>query len=159
MMSFPAAVKKCFKDYVNFRGRSPRAEYWWFLLFTSATFSLLASGESWATSASAWDAANIFYAFSLIFWLGTFLPSLAVSVRRLHDTNRRGWWLLLSIPLILHDVLSFMIGSEAVVEVGQAHILAVACVMPLIVFFTLRGGAGENRFGADPLSGGGKEAG
>ena len=55
-----------------------------------------------------------------------FLPALAVSVRRLHDTDRSGWWILLMFVPVVGTIV-------------------------LIVFFCLRGGAGRNRFGPDPL--------
>ena len=62
-----------------------------------------------------------------IFMLATFLPNLAVSVRRLHDTNRSGWWLLIGlIPLI--------------------------GIIVLIVFFASKGTDGNNDHGADPLA-------
>jgi uncharacterized membrane protein YhaH (DUF805 family) len=63
-----------------------------------------------------------------IFWLATFIPGIAVSVRRLHDTNRSGWWLLL-------DLIPFIGG------------------IILFVWFVQDGTPGDNRFGANPKAG------
>ena len=79
------------KNYVQFNGRARRKEYWLFTLF-NAIVSLIIyiigrfAHASWLTD---------------IYALAVFLPSLAVSVRRLHDIGRRGWWILLElIPLV-----------------------------------------------------------
>ena len=87
MVSFPDAVKRGFQGYVEFRGRSTRAEFWWwqlFLLITGIMGALIdvAIGNDYFTS---------------IFLFGILIPSWAVSVRRLHDTNKSGWWSLLAV--------------------------------------------------------------
>ena len=75
------------KKYAVFSGRARRAECWYFYLFDfliSIVLALISEGILFG-----------------IYSLGTFIPGLAVSVRRLHDTNRSGWWLLIGlIPLI-----------------------------------------------------------
>lgn len=85
-MNFGDAIKVCFAKYVDFNGRAKRPEYWWFFLFcflVSLALNIVSAG------------------LSLLFSLGTLLPSLAAGARRLHDTNRSGWWQLLWIvPLI-----------------------------------------------------------
>ncbi len=78
-MGFGEAIKVCFSKFADFDGRASRAEFWWFTLFTFLM--------SFAT-----------YGFGCIV---TFLPSLAVGSRRLHDTGRSGWFQLLSlIPFV-----------------------------------------------------------
>ena len=120
-MNFQQAVQSGFSNYAKFRGRAARSEFWWFQLFivlggiVAAVLDLLANsnvlgGEPLAT----------------LFYLATIIPGLAVSVRRLHDTDSSGWWLLLGlIPLI--------------------------GMIVLIVWWCLEGSKGYNRFGADPL--------
>lgn len=85
-MTFGDSIRTCFSKYATFDGRASRPEYWWWFLFT-----VLASA-----------AANIFSdKLSALFSLVVLLPSMAVGVRRLHDTNRSGWFLLLwCIPVI-----------------------------------------------------------
>ena len=72
-----------------------------------------------------WDPTSDLGLFTLIFALGSTIPAIAVSVRRLHDTDRSGWWFLIQlIPLIGGIVL--------------------------LVFFCLDSSPGQNRFGANP---------
>ncbi len=76
------AVKTCLAKYPNFNGRALRTEYWWFflaVLLGSAVASLIAL--------------RVYALFSL----ATLLPMIAVGARRLHDTNRSGWWQLLAL--------------------------------------------------------------
>jgi uncharacterized membrane protein YhaH (DUF805 family) len=90
-MGFPDAVRSALTQYVGFSGRARRSEYWWFALF-NVILSFVASLLDAAIGASI---------FGLIVGLGLLLPSRAVGVRRLHDINRSGWWLLLGlIPLV-----------------------------------------------------------
>src|ERR1700676_1469145 len=85
-MTFGEAIKVCFNKYVVFDGCASRPEFWWWVLFTfiAAVFLRFFS-----------------YGLSVAFSLATFLPSIAVTARRLHDTDRRGRLQLLGlIPLI-----------------------------------------------------------
>lgn len=85
-MTFGESINICFKKYATFEGRASRSEYWWFFLFT-----LLVSMATGIISE----------ALSGLFSLAVLLPSLAVGARRLHDTDRSGWFLLLwIIPVI-----------------------------------------------------------
>jgi uncharacterized membrane protein YhaH (DUF805 family) len=90
-MSFGEAVSDGFTKYATFSGRSSRSAYWWWILF----YVLVAIG------ASILDAVVGTGVIMILVWLGFFLPNLAVLVRRLHDTDRSGWWVLIGlIPLI-----------------------------------------------------------
>jgi uncharacterized membrane protein YhaH (DUF805 family) len=120
-MNFTQAISSGFQNYVGFSARAARSEYWFWTLFTvlvsiAATLIDLALFRSFD-----------FSPLSTIVSLGLLLPSLAVGVRRLHDLDRTGWWLLLIITVI---------GS-----------------ILLLVWFCMRGTAGPNRFGPDPLAG------
>jgi uncharacterized membrane protein YhaH (DUF805 family) len=90
-MSFGEAIRDGFSKYATFSGRSSRSAYWWWILF----YVLVVIG------ASILDAAANTGVIAVLVWLGFFLPNLAVLVRRLHDTDRSGWWVLIGlIPLI-----------------------------------------------------------
>ena len=91
-MGFTDAIKICFAKYVDFKGRARRSEYWYFGLF-----SMLAG-----LVAGLADLALFKYGIvEPLLSLALILPSLAVTVRRLHDTDRSGWWMLIAfIPLI-----------------------------------------------------------
>ncbi|MEZ0330851.1 MAG: DUF805 domain-containing protein [Methylophilaceae bacterium] len=85
-MTFGESIKTCFGKYADFTGRASRSEYWWFFLFAFlVNLALSAVSET----------------VGLLFSLALILPSFAVGARRLHDTNRSGWWqLIYIIPLI-----------------------------------------------------------
>ena len=86
-MSFGQSISVCMSKYVDFKGRASRSEYWWFYLFTLLL--------SWG--AMLVDGSGIV---SSIVNLAFLLPSLAAAARRLHDTNRSGWWMLISLTII-----------------------------------------------------------
>lgn len=116
-MTFKEAVSTCFNKYATFSGRAPRSEYWWFALFNVLVSLALnvvvqaGGGTSMALNLIAGVAS-----------LALFLPGLAVAVRRLHDIDKSGWWLLIGlIPLI-----------------GFIFVL---------IWFCTKGSVGENRFG------------
>jgi uncharacterized membrane protein YhaH (DUF805 family) len=117
-MNFGQAITSGFSNYVNFSDRAIRSQYWFWALFT--TIGVLVTG-----GIDGVDGMTLAYP---IFGLVTILPSLAVAVRRLHDLDRSGWWLLL--------VLIPLIGS-----------------IVLLIWFCTRGTDGSNRFGPDPLAG------
>ena len=88
MISFTGAVKLGFQRYFDFSGRSTRAEYWWWVLFGFLAAVVLTIVDNIMGTngvlAGLWG-------------LATLIPGLAVTVRRLHDINKSGWWLLLGL--------------------------------------------------------------
>jgi len=87
-----------FKKYVDFTGRAQRAEYWFFFLFNLIVAVVLAIIDAAMSHSAQGPGVGIL---GLIYALAAFLPGLAVTVRRLHDTDRSGWWILIGlIPLI-----------------------------------------------------------
>lgn len=88
---------KALKNYAVFGGRARRTEYWMFVLFNMIVAVVLAAAVGLLGGPGF---------LNTIYSLGVLIPSLAVSVRRLHDTGRTGWWLLIGlIPLIGFIVL------------------------------------------------------
>ena len=115
---FVAALKK----YAEFSGRAQRSEYWYFVLF----YFLIAVGLAFIDGLTGMfnQAAGIGLLSGLLAQ-GLLIPSISVSVRRLHDTNRSGWWLLIAfVPLV------------------GAIVLLVFCVQD--------SSPGDNKFGANP---------
>jgi len=90
-ISFSDAISLAFTNYVNFSGRATRAEFWWFFLFTTL-LSLVTQVI---------DTVSSIGILNLISSLVVFVPSLSVGVRRLHDINKSGWWLLLWFAIII----------------------------------------------------------
>ncbi|WP_319530121.1 DUF805 domain-containing protein [uncultured Cohaesibacter sp.] len=128
-MNIFESVRSVLSNYANFKGRACRAEFWWWQLF-----SLLV-----LISANQFDAMflKVLHLFSdapqaddgpfqMIWFIGTLIPSLSVCVRRLHDIDRRGWWMLI-----------------IVVPVFGALYLLYQCVK--------QGSRSYNRFGDNPL--------
>lgn len=129
----------CFRKYAVFSGRARRTEYWMFVLINTLIMIALllpmavfaASLDSENSAATSSDANPIivalffiFFSVYLLYLLAMFIPMLAVTVRRLHDTGRSGWWYLLNfVPL----------GNWV-----------------LFVFFCLDSEQGDNDYGANP---------
>jgi uncharacterized membrane protein YhaH (DUF805 family) len=109
------------KKYAVFDGRARRSEYWFFNLFSFLIVLVLIFLDVYMASANPETGIGLL---SGLYYLGVLIPSIAVLVRRLHDTNRSGWWFLLAFIPLLNLVL--------------------------LVFMFLDGTSGPNDYGADP---------
>ena len=110
------------KKYATFEGRARRKEYWFFVLFNVLAIIVL---EILDVVLGTFSQETGFGLLSGLYAIAVLLPSLAVTVRRLHDTDRSGWWILINfIPLIGAFVL--------------------------LIFTLLDGTPGSNRFGPSP---------
>ncbi len=113
-MNFTESLNTCLKKYFVFQGRASRSEYWWFQLIVSPSYFISTILEN--------EIAYFFLGITLF----TLIPAISAGVRRLHDTNRSGFFLLISfIPFIGGLVLLFFLIPE--------------------------GTKGKNKFGPDPL--------
>jgi uncharacterized membrane protein YhaH (DUF805 family) len=128
-MGFTDAIKSVLSNYANFSGRAARSEYWWWVLalfiihiiaaFIDEFIIIPALGVELAANSGGQP-------LSMIASLALLLPNIAVAVRRLHDGDRSGWWILIGfVPIIGFLVLLF--------------------------WYVQRGTVGDNRFGPDPL--------
>ncbi len=123
---------KALKQYVRFNGRARRAEYWNFMLFKWLIFfsiAVLIMGFADLIGIPETVAQKIFMIPGGLYFLWTLPPSLAVTVRRLHDTNRSGLWIFLK----LIDIFTVILGSFI-----------------LLVFLVQDSQPGRNRFGRNP---------
>ncbi|MEN2475613.1 DUF805 domain-containing protein [Burkholderia stabilis] len=123
-MNFSEAVRSVLNQYAKFEGRARRAEYWYFALLSG-----ILSVVGQVIGAVGRDAGLItLLLLGVIFLvsLALIIPGIAVSVRRLHDTGRSGWFLLLGFIPIVGGIL-------------------------LLVWMCSRGTEGPNRFGSDPI--------
>jgi uncharacterized membrane protein YhaH (DUF805 family) len=133
-MNFVESVKSVYGNFVNFSGRACRSEYWWFVLFNLIVSVVigfvevsLGLGSGMVSSGGGGVSASFAGGpLSIIWMLINLIPSIAVGVRRLHDTDRSGWWLLIALIPIVGGII-------------------------LIVWFATKGTTGPNRFGEDPL--------
>ena len=134
------------RRYAEFSGRSRRKEYWMFTLFMLLVSVALMAIEMAVGIAEMFGEGG--GPLSLIFSLATLIPGISVSVRRLHDIDRSGWWLLGPfIPLIF---VGFAVATQLTWLVGIAGGLALIGILILLVFAVKDGTKGPNRFGDDP---------
>lgn len=143
-MNFQQAVRSGFSNYVNFSGRAVRSEYWYWALFVfivdipALLIDLVIVNHRHGPLEIVWH-------------LATFLPSLALAVRRLHDTDRTGWWLpaLFVVALLLALIFAF---TDIL---PMAVIVVLIGMLVLVYWFCQPGTPGPNRFGPDPFDAGG----
>ena len=104
--------KKCLKNYVNFSGRARRKEYWYFMLIqiVLVIVAMILDVIMFGTPI------GLFY---VVVVLGLLLPSLAVTIRRLHDTNRSGWWFFISLVPLVGIVLIVSLVSDTKPETNK----------------------------------------
>lgn len=147
-MGFKEAVRTCLvqKYFFRFSGRAGRPEFWWFMLFialVNIVTGLVLSLFPPMVAASA----------SLVISLMLLPANMGVTVRRLHDRNLRGWWLLLPITALLFWLVSLTLPPE--LQQQNAISTAMSCGMSLIylVILMMPSQPGPNRFGPMPGSG------
>lgn len=144
------------RKYADFAGRARRREYWSFVLLYVLMFALASLLDRFSGLRGM---VGPYGPFTFLVLLGLVVPAVAVGVRRLHDTNRTGWWLLAAYgPLILSTLLSV----AGIVQPTLAMILLVAAgagSILLIVFLVLEGTKGPNAYGPDPKAAEGGAAG
>ena len=124
-MSFQDAVRTCLQKYVTFSGRARRSEYWYFVLF-SVIVSIVASFIDSILGTRSSSGTGVIQALAQ---LALLLPGLAVGARRLHDTGRTAWWLLIGLIPIVGAIV-------------------------LIIFF-VQDSHGDNQYGPSPKAFGG----
>lgn len=147
--------------YAEFGGRSRRMEFWMFAvlqfliglvfvaLFILLGGGLLALSSSDPTSALAAGGAVVgLVILYVLVSLALLVPALAVSVRRLHDSDRSGWWLWLFWGPYLLSLVTTSAESDALT--GILGLLLMAGSIVLLVFYFLDGTPGPNRYGEDP---------
>ncbi len=119
-MDFVGAIKSGFWNYASASGRAARSEFWYWCLF-----SFLAASAGTIVDLAIFRDTDIAL-FSPLISLALLLPDVAVGIRRMHDLDRSGWWLLI-----------YFTGIGAIV---------------LLVWDCMKGTTGPNRFGPDPLA-------
>jgi uncharacterized membrane protein YhaH (DUF805 family) len=161
------------KRYAEFSGRSRRKEYWMFVLGMVLFYTVLvilmvalmggailnAAGGLDADGAAAGAGAGagmmgamlgggIIGIVILLSWLLLLIPSIAVGVRRLHDIDRTGWWLMLGYGPYILSMILMMSGSVELAAI--LNLVSLVGFIVLLVFAVMPGTRGPNRFGPDP---------
>ena len=127
-MKFTEAIRAFFSRYTDFQGRTPRSGYWWVVLFLVAVSFVM-----WAVDMVLFEGIypqtlleQGFGPGSILFIAATFIPNLALGFRRLHDTGRSAWWILIGLVPIVGAIV-------------------------LLVFYLLPSTPGSNQYGPNPL--------
>jgi uncharacterized membrane protein YhaH (DUF805 family) len=112
---------EAWKNYANFQGRARRKAFWMFVLFNIIALVVLGliQGALGLSGESGYGILTGLYSLAVL------LPALSLAVRRLHDTGRSGWWLLIGLLPLVGEII-------------------------LIVFYALDGQPGENQYGPNP---------
>jgi len=113
------------KRYAEFSGRSRRKEYWMFVLFYVMVFVVLSILEG---ITGLRGTVGPYGPLTALFGLALIVPSIAVGIRRLHDTDRSGWWILIALVPLVGTLI-------------------------LLYFYVLEGTKGPNQYGEDPKGG------
>lgn len=100
-MTFGEAVRTCLTKYVTFSGRAIRPEFWYFILFSMGVWLILQIFTRFVEHISAPVAIGV----PIVVGLLLFPPHLAVSIRRLHDIGRSGWWVLIALLPVIGWIL------------------------------------------------------
>lgn len=112
-LNFAEAISICFKKYFNFKDRASRSEYWYFQLLVTPIFI-------WAQFPSN---DNQILILQLILVFGLLIPAVAVGVRRFHDKDKSGWWILISlVPYVGSFIILIMLidkGTEGTNRFGN----------------------------------------
>ena len=118
-MNFADAVKTVLtQKYADFNGRASRSEFWWYFLFAIIVSAVLQFVDNMILG---------YPVLASIFALATIIPGIAVSIRRLHDKDKSGWWILIALVPLIGGIL-------------------------LIYWYATEGTPGDNQFGPPPVA-------
>lgn len=133
------------ENYAVFDGRARRSEFWWYvpaLLIVAFFVGIPALFLSFIPYAP--------YILAYAFVLAIFTPTLAVTVRRLHDTGRSAWWSLGFVASAVYEPVSLLAPPGLDALFWFVYIILLLYNIVLLVFLALPGSSGDNKYGADP---------
>ena len=113
------------EKYAQFDGRSRRKEYWMFALINAVVYCVLYAVAFGSILAGSKAITTLLFILCIVYALGTVVPGIAVSVRRLHDTNKSGWMILIALVPFVGGII-------------------------LLVFMAIEGDPGPNQYGPNP---------
>ena len=157
------------RRYADFSGRSRRMEFWmwqvfkflvviafWIVMIALVGSSMMTAGDPSALMAVG-GVAMILWLLMMLFFLAILIPDIAVTVRRLHDTERTGWWILAPLAPYLLVIVGGVMAASSPEAPGMGGVLALigmvgvfGLALTLLVFYFLEGTRGPNKYGPDP---------
>lgn len=175
-MNMQQSIMSGYQKFFTRSGRAPRSEYWYFLLFyLLLNIAIQLLGIYLRTHDHSGIPSILLSMVAMGFWLAalaTVIPMLMVTVRRVHDIGRTGWWVGVSFinGLLLDGALGYVIfrttimhntqnlqaglpgGGMAIIWIlGILGLIGIALGLTILVFTILPGNPGENRYGPNPL--------
>ena len=142
-MHFKNAIKTCLKDkYFNFKGRASRSEFWFFYLFLVIGYAI--------TISTIFISIKLFIGILSIFILAMIIPSLAVTVRRLHDINKSGLFILLPLPF---EIMERLLEKSSEGLSLLFLVISLGLYIYLLVLYCTDGDKKNNRFGKNIYKG------
>ncbi len=167
-MTFTQSIRTCLSKYATFKGRASRSEYWWFVLFLIPIQAIAdgldlfieRSAEYHIVTLSPFTerAVAIGALLAGLLLLAMIVPYVAVGVRRLHDTEHSGWWLL---PMILLAPIVSYVGdanveSQLIESIGLIGLLIIWINIAIVLCWNVRKGTSETNKYGEPLGEDGK---
>lgn len=159
---------KCFKQYADFSGRARRKEFWWFNLINFIIMMILIAGWIWpivSTSIEAgingMDAPDVetltitlmkspFLYIYIIYYLAILIPNIAVSVRRLHDIGKSGFWYFLPVGGSVLTMFANLASQSNMVLYIVLALIALAISIVFLVWMFMDSKYGPNQYGLNP---------
>lgn len=145
-MNMQQAVKSVYKNYFNFKDRSSRSEFWYFFLFTTLVQTVLYIPALFLPR----QFVMVLMFVSGLFTLGNFIPSWAVTFRRLHDVGVSAWLLVKISALIM--VCSFLVRMIPSVTILRIILLGMLGSLLYLLYLYCCPSQGPNHWGHEPLS-------
>lgn len=139
--------KVVFENYANFKGRARRSEYWYFVLMNSIISIVTAIIDK---------SLELKFGINLLYGIAVFIPTLSVSVRRLHDIGKSGWVLLISYIAMIICAAGLVLGMMTLGSSSFSIWFAIPIMVMfaigiwMLVLFVKEGNDGKNKYGSDP---------
>ena len=155
-MTPAASIKTCFAKYINFSGRAPMSEFWYFYLFSLVPAGVLTLVGRVLVASDSVLLGVVGTVGGFVWLLVLFMPSLAVGVRRLHDADHSGLWYLVTPLAFLGLLVSHILDqwfALLIFPLARIIFLAIFVGSPILMlyFWAAPGNTGPNRYGIDPL--------
>ncbi len=135
------------EQYAVFEGRASRSEFWWYVLALLIVAFFVGIPAIFLSFIP-----YVPYILAYAFVLAVFTPSLAVVVRRLHDTGRSAWWSLGFVASLVYEPVSLLAPPGFDALLWLVYVMLLLYNILLLVFMALPGNSGENKYGIEGIS-------
>ena len=135
-IGFGGAVRRFWRKAFIFHGRASRSEYWWACLFqilAMTAVAAIAMGLDGTIGVTSADDGPFYSMLTLVMGLVLFIPNCAVGIRRLHDENLRGWWILMPLLLFALSLAAAAVAISAGNGSSQSVVIGLLCFLALYV--------------------------